>query len=670
MAKLTLTDIDTIDASSIIEAMSDNNTAIETAMENTLSRDGTSPNSMEADLDMDSNRILNLPLPVSETEPARLKELNDIVLGQLEISVTLEDDSVTFAKMQNIDSDKLIGRDAVGSGDPTSISVGGGIEFDGANSLRLADLGVSTAKIANDGVTYAKIQNVTENRLLGRSSGVGAGDVTEIPPTGGIELSSGNLQTTAFTGDVTKAAGGTALTIANDAVTYAKLQNESASTLLGRSAGTPGDVGEVTLGGGLNFTGGGGIETSAFTGDVTKASGGTVTTIADDVVTNAKMADMNASTIKGRAAGAGTGDPTDLTAAQATAVLNNFVGDSGAGGTKGLVPAPAAGDAAANKFLMADGVWTVPAGGGTLTRAAATNDNAIARWDGPSANVLQNSGVTIDDSANLSSTGNIVTTASFNGALAVGNVSNPAFWVDSSVGSQNNGWKVVGNTGTSASALRVIGSSADIPGTIDSSGSGSLTFNNTATGNIVLARNTTCSSDLTVTGNATFNGNTTLGNAAGDTVVMNAESITRPNSPTFLAYNSATDADVTGDGTAYTIICDTEVFDVGGDYNNATGVYTSAVTAKHLFAGLIAISGLSVGVNTLTLQLVTSNRTYDVLALTAPSAIYCFSWCAIADMDVTDTAFLRLTVSGGSKTVDVAGNASTVQTSFSSTILG
>ncbi len=37
------------------------------------------------------------------------------------------------------------------------------------------------------------------------------------------------------------------------------------------------------------------------------------------------------------------------------------IGDSGAGGTRGAVPAPAAGDAAANKFLKADGTWTAVA---------------------------------------------------------------------------------------------------------------------------------------------------------------------------------------------------------------------------------------------------------------------------------------------------------------------
>jgi len=46
-----------------------------------------------------------------------------------------------------------------------------------------------------------------------------------------------------------------------------------------------------------------------------------------------------------------------------------MVGDSGAGGTKGAVPAPAAGDAAAGKFLSADGTWAAPAGGGGANTA-------------------------------------------------------------------------------------------------------------------------------------------------------------------------------------------------------------------------------------------------------------------------------------------------------------
>jgi hypothetical protein len=76
---------------------------------------------------------------------------------------------------------------------------------------------------------------------------------------------------------------------------------------------------------------------------------------------------MAQATIKGRAVGAGTGDPQDLNGTQATAILDNVVGDTGTGGTKGLVPAPAAGDAAAGKFLKADGTFAVPPGTGTYT---------------------------------------------------------------------------------------------------------------------------------------------------------------------------------------------------------------------------------------------------------------------------------------------------------------
>lgn len=58
------------------------------------------------------------------------------------------------------------------------------------------------------------------------------------------------------------------------------------------------------------------------------APGGTGTTeLADGSVTNAKLADMAQSTIKGRAEGAGTGDPQDLTPAQVRGVAELSSGD-------------------------------------------------------------------------------------------------------------------------------------------------------------------------------------------------------------------------------------------------------------------------------------------------------------------------------------------------------
>lgn len=82
MAKITLNDPSTfVNDATAVAAEAANNAAIENAFENTLSRDGTSPNQMLASLDMNSNRILNLPTPVSDTEPARLVDVRDGITG-------------------------------------------------------------------------------------------------------------------------------------------------------------------------------------------------------------------------------------------------------------------------------------------------------------------------------------------------------------------------------------------------------------------------------------------------------------------------------------------------------------------------------------------------------------------------------------------------------------
>ncbi len=66
-----------------------------------------------------------------------------------------------------------------------------------------------------------------------------------------------------------------------------------------------------------------------------------------------------------------------LTWARVSVNVNPFVGDSGAGGLAGLVPAPPAGSAAANRFLMASGAFTgLQAGMMGFTQAGA---GAVAR---------------------------------------------------------------------------------------------------------------------------------------------------------------------------------------------------------------------------------------------------------------------------------------------------
>jgi hypothetical protein len=108
-------------------------------------------------------------------------------------TLTLADDGVTFAKMANIATDVLIGRDSAGTGDPEALTVSGGLEFSGSGGIRRSALtgdvtaaaGSGTTTIANDAVTYAKMQNVSAtDKVLGRST-ASAGDVEEIPCTSG-----------------------------------------------------------------------------------------------------------------------------------------------------------------------------------------------------------------------------------------------------------------------------------------------------------------------------------------------------------------------------------------------------------------------------------------------------------------------------------------------------
>ena len=103
-------------------------------------------------------------------------------------TVAIADNAVTFAKLDNIDSDRLIGRDSAGSGDPEQITVGGGLQFSGSGGV----------EIAARGVTEAKLFEVTTKKLLGRNATTN-GDVQQITVGGGLALSDGGVLTASST---------------------------------------------------------------------------------------------------------------------------------------------------------------------------------------------------------------------------------------------------------------------------------------------------------------------------------------------------------------------------------------------------------------------------------------------------------------------------------------
>ncbi|MFY7885129.1 MAG: hypothetical protein ACOVOV_09830, partial [Dolichospermum sp.] len=102
-------------------------------------------------------------------------------------------------------------------------------------------------------------------------------------------------------------------------------------------------------------------QTITLSGNVTGSGTTTIsTTIANNVVTNAMLAQIATARIKGRVT-AGTGNVEDLTGTQATTLLDTFTS-----ALKGLAPASGGGT---TNFLRADGTWAVPAGGGGGTPA-------------------------------------------------------------------------------------------------------------------------------------------------------------------------------------------------------------------------------------------------------------------------------------------------------------
>jgi hypothetical protein len=82
MSKISLTNlVDLQNETTAVNAINANNAALTTALDKTLSRDGTTPNTMSAPLDMNSQPIVNLPAPVGTTSPLRLSDLNSFVGG-------------------------------------------------------------------------------------------------------------------------------------------------------------------------------------------------------------------------------------------------------------------------------------------------------------------------------------------------------------------------------------------------------------------------------------------------------------------------------------------------------------------------------------------------------------------------------------------------------------
>ncbi|MGD9470605.1 MAG: hypothetical protein AB7G24_00740 [Novosphingobium sp.] len=324
--------------------------------------------------------------------------------GTGSFAATIANGAVSLAKMANMATASVIYRKTAGSGPPevqTLATLKTDLGLTGTNSgdqtitltgdVTGSGTGSFAASIANDAVSNLKLANMATATFKGRvtagtgdpedltgtqattlldvfttslkglapASGGGTtnflrADGTWAAPPGGGGVSDGDK------GDITVSASGATWTIDAGVVSLAKMANMATASVIYRKtagSGAPEVQTLATLKTDLGLTGtNSGDQTITLTGDVTgSGTGSFAASIANDAVSNLKLANMATATFKGRVT-AGTGDPEDLTGTQATTLLDVFTS-----GLKGLAPASGGGT---TNFLRADGTWAAPPGGG------------------------------------------------------------------------------------------------------------------------------------------------------------------------------------------------------------------------------------------------------------------------------------------------------------------
>jgi hypothetical protein len=229
--------------------LNSNSAIVTTALANTLALDGTAPNSMQANLDMNNFNINNLPLPVNQTNPLRL----------MDVSLLNGGGTITAYPL------------------PVGGTTG---EVLAKNSS------------ANYDVTWVSPEVIS---VSGSSS---------------LSLTGGTLSTQALTGDVTTPANSFSTTISSNAVTGSKFRASAGLSLVGNPNNGSGNVVDIS---GIsnqipmvNSTG----NTLAFTsvvGDISNSNGTftvqpsaiTSNKIATNTVANTNLAQAAALTFKG-----------------------------------------------------------------------------------------------------------------------------------------------------------------------------------------------------------------------------------------------------------------------------------------------------------------------------------------------------------------------------------
>lgn len=302
MAKLTLTNVSAAQGlESFATAINNNSQLIEEAFENTFSRDGTSPNTINTALDVNGQRVYNLPAPASNSDAARKVDVDnaisqvasDAAEAAADADAAAASAAAAAVSAQEAQDSAASIVDSVAASEASAAAA--------AISADVAALSEAAAELAEVNAEAAQVAAEAAQSAAATSASNAATSASTATTQAGIATTQAGLADTA------RIAAQLAETNAETAETNAETAeaNAEAAAIL---ASEWADKATAVTTGPDRFS-------AKYWADV--ASGAAIPA---DTIDNTKLANMATQTFKGRTT-AGTGDPEDLSVAQAQALI-------------------------------------------------------------------------------------------------------------------------------------------------------------------------------------------------------------------------------------------------------------------------------------------------------------------------------------------------------------